>query len=158
MCGQQRPPVAAACRAGTGQQRARPAHWPLRRARRAQYDLTWFVNPNNLPYFEVVALEHGYIRGEVNATHFHIQARPRGRTAPAPGPAAVAACALLSAVSRAARRPSTPGSQQCTSPMMPSRETWTACNVVSALPVRHCGAWASTAACGPAAAHLGISA
>ncbi len=56
----------------------RPGRWPLTRARRAQYDLTWFVNPNNLPYFEVVALEHGYIRGEVNATHFHIQARPCG--------------------------------------------------------------------------------
>ncbi|KAK9832504.1 hypothetical protein WJX81_002657 [Elliptochloris bilobata] len=37
------------------------------------YAMTWFVNPNQLPYFEIVALEHGYIRGEVNATHFHIQ-------------------------------------------------------------------------------------
>jgi hypothetical protein len=78
MRGQQCSPVAAACRPGTAKQRVRPWRWPLRRARRAQYDLTWFVNPNNLPYFEVVALEHGYIRGEVNATHFHIQARPHG--------------------------------------------------------------------------------
>ncbi len=90
MRGQQCSPVAAACRPGTAKQRVRPWRWPLRRARRAQYDLTWFVNPNNLPYFEVVALEHGYIRGEVNATHFHIQARPTARVcaAPAHGPAA----------------------------------------------------------------------
>lgn len=40
-----------------------------------QYDMTWFINPNPLPYFEIVALEHGYIRAEVNATTFHISVR-----------------------------------------------------------------------------------
>jgi hypothetical protein len=45
--------------------------------RAVQYAMTWFINPNPLPYFEVVALEHGYIRAEVNATHFHVQVRPR---------------------------------------------------------------------------------
>ena len=37
--------------------------------------MTWFINPNPLPYFEIVALEHGYIRAEVNATTFHISVR-----------------------------------------------------------------------------------
>ena len=38
-----------------------------------QYDLTWFISPFSAPYFETIALEHGYIRGEVNATSLHIQ-------------------------------------------------------------------------------------
>jgi hypothetical protein len=110
MRGQQRPPVDAACRPSTAQQRMRPGRWPLTRARRAQYDLTWFVNPNNLPYFEVVALEHGYIRGEVNATHFHIQARPCGGAVGAQR--AAARCPLARSPARVARLPGPSGPRQ----------------------------------------------
>ncbi len=41
----------------------------------AQYDLTWFVTPQPAPYYEAVILEHGYTRGEANATNLHIQVR-----------------------------------------------------------------------------------
>ena len=41
----------------------------------AQYDLTWFITPEPAPYYEAVILEHGYTRGEANATNLHIQVR-----------------------------------------------------------------------------------
>jgi hypothetical protein len=37
-----------------------------------QYDLTWFINPEPAPYYDALALEHGYTRGTVNATTLHI--------------------------------------------------------------------------------------
>lgn len=40
-----------------------------------QYDLTWFINPEPAPYFDALALEHGYTRGTVNATMLHITVR-----------------------------------------------------------------------------------
>lgn len=44
-------------------------------ARCVQYDLTWFINPVPAPYYDVLALEHGYTRGTVNATSLHITVR-----------------------------------------------------------------------------------
>ena len=37
--------------------------------------MTWFITPQPAPYFDAVVLEHGYTRGEANATHLHIQVR-----------------------------------------------------------------------------------
>lgn len=43
---------------------------------RVQYDLTWFINPTPAPYFDALALEHGYTRGTANATTLHITVSP----------------------------------------------------------------------------------
>ena len=41
-----------------------------------QYDLTWFINPVPAPYYDALALEHGYTRGTANATTLHITVCP----------------------------------------------------------------------------------
>ncbi|CAL5228563.1 g11720 [Coccomyxa viridis] len=38
------------------------------------YDLTWFINPSPPPYYDALALEHGYTHGTANATTLHITA------------------------------------------------------------------------------------
>ncbi len=37
--------------------------------------MSWFIAPKEAPYYDSVQLEHGYVRGEVNATTLHITAR-----------------------------------------------------------------------------------
>ena len=41
-----------------------------------QYDLTWFINPVPPPYYDALALEHGYTHGTANATTLHITVHP----------------------------------------------------------------------------------